>query len=119
MYGSERICRPYVSVVMRVNADLTATEQPDGIARDVCNFPRKRAAVRIAEDDAVGSRILCSQPASASIVTAFLEAVNAVLGVEEHDSPAMLEESNRLTDHRKILFRRAAEHGPNLPDQLL
>ena len=70
---------------------------------------RQCAAVRVAQHEPLGARVLRGLQRGQRVLAVGAEAVEEVLGVEQHLVHPGPEERERVTDHREVLGQRGAE----------
>ena len=95
-------------VVVQVHADTAVDVGHDGLHR-LLHVVRQRAAVGVAQDQALGAGHGRGLEHSQRELGVVLVAVEEVLGVEEHPTPLSHEVLDRVGHHRDALVERRAE----------
>ena len=107
----ERVGHRAAGVVVRVDAQR---HRPERFAHDRecgADLRRQRAAVGIAQDDPLGAGLRGRAQALQRVARVKGQAVEEVLGVEEHALARGHEECDRLGDHLQVLRARDAQDG--------
>ena len=105
----ERVGHRELAVVVGVNADA-GPERPDRVGNGLRDLARKRAAVRVAEDEPVGPRLRACLEDGERVVAIRAVAVEEVLGVDDDLASVRLQERDRVGDHRQVLLERRPQH---------
>ena len=108
VHGGERIGHADAAVVVRVDADGLA-ERGDDIAGRALDELGQTPAIRLAEHDEIGTRVVRRLHGFQRIRRIFPVAVEKVLGVIEHLAALRLEVTHGVGDHREVFLERDLE----------
>ena len=99
---------------MTVDAERLVGEFRHHRVYDLLDLEGKRAAVRLAQVDGVGTRLVRCAHACDRVVGVGLVAVEEVLGVEHHAPTRRLEIGDRIGDHAQVLLERGLQRARHL-----
>ena len=121
--GRQRVGDADAGIVVRVDAD-GAFHLLHHFAGDAAHFARHRTAVRVAQHHDVGPGILRGLERGQRVPRVILVPVEEMFGVVNDFLAVLLEEADRVTDHRQVFLGRRADHfahvqRPRLADKVL
>ena len=104
----ERVGDGAAGVVVGVDAERDARQRFADDGERGADLRRQRAAVGVAQHQALGARVGGRAQAVERVAGVEREAVEEVLGVEQHALAGADEERDRVGDHREVLLARDA-----------
>ena len=107
--GGKRVGHRTAGIVVTVNAQLLAGKRARNDADYLLHLEGKRAAVRLAKIDGVGTGLACRADARERVVGIGLVAVEEVLGVEHDGEPVGLQIRDRVGDHAQVFLERGLQ----------
>ena len=104
----QRVGHGAAGVVVAVDAERDARQRFAHDRERRADLRRQRAAVGVAQHDPLGARVGGRAQAVERVARVEREAVEEVLGVEQHALAGLHEEGDRVGDHREVLLARDA-----------
>ena len=99
---------------MTVNAQLLVGKRTRDDADYLLHLKGKRAAVRLAKVDGIGTSLACRANARKHVVGVGLVAIEEVLGVEHDGKPVSLQKRDRVGDHAKVFLECGLQRARDL-----